>query len=164
MRTRISLLLAVPALALAGTGYTQYCWTEGTRRLEVNVRGAVEFSDDDRDVKSLSSGGYFQVEESRLLVFTGRRYEVTADSSGRLSRMYYDHGHATSLDNQGQAWLMGVMPEVIRRTGLGAAPRIQRISETKRSDRGLIGNHPNPRRQRQANLSRGIDQAGKSKH
>jgi hypothetical protein len=127
MRTRIALLLAVPALALAGSGYTQYCWTEGTRRLEVNVRGAVEFSDDDRDVKSLSSGGYFQVEESRLLVFTGRRYEVTADSSGRLSRVYYDHGHATSLDNPGQAWLMGVMPEVIRRTGLGAAPRIQRI-------------------------------------
>jgi len=127
MKTRISLWLAVPVLALAGSGYTQYCWTEGTRRLEVNVHGTVEFSDDDRDVKSLSAGGSFQVEESRLLVFIGRRYEVTADSSGRLSRTYFDHGHATSLDNQGQAWLMGVMPEVIRRTGLGAAPRIQRI-------------------------------------
>jgi len=127
MRTRISLLFAVPALALASSGYTQYCWTEGTRRLEVNVRGTVEFSDDDRDVKNLTPGGYFQVEENRLLVFTGRRYEITADSSGRLSRAYFDHGHATPLDNQGQAWLMGVMPEVIRRTGLGAGPRIQRI-------------------------------------
>jgi hypothetical protein len=127
MRTRISLWLAVPALALASSGYAQYNWTEGTRRLEVNVRGAVEFSDDDRDVKTLSPGGYFQVEESRLLVFSGRRYEVTADSSGRLSREYFDHGHALPLDNQGQAWLMGVMPEVIRRTGLGAVPRIHRI-------------------------------------
>ena len=127
MRTRISLLLAVPALALAGSGYTQYCWTEGTRRLEVNVHGTVEFSDDDRDVKSLSPGGSFQIEESRLVVFTGRRYEVTADSSGRLSRWYFDHGHAMPPDNQGQAWLMGVMPEVIRRTGLGAEARIQRI-------------------------------------
>ena len=53
MRTRISLLLVLPALALAGSGYTRYCWTDGTRRLEVNVHGAVEFSDDDRDVKSL---------------------------------------------------------------------------------------------------------------
>ena len=127
MRTRISLLFAIQALALAGSEYSQYCWTEGTRRLEINVRGAVEFSDDDRDVKSLTPGGYFQVEENRFLVFTGRRYEITADSSGRLSRSYYDHGHATPLDNQGQAWLMGVMPEVIRHTGLGAGPRIQRI-------------------------------------
>jgi hypothetical protein len=127
MWTRISLLVGIPALALAGSGYTQYCWTEGTRRLEVNVRGTVEFSDDDRDVKSLSSGGYFQIEENRLLVFTGRRYEVTADSSGRLSRVYFGHGHAMPLDNQGQAWLMGVMPEVIRHTGLGAVPRVQRI-------------------------------------
>lgn len=127
MRTRISLLFAIPALALAGSGYTQYSWTEGSRRLEVNASGTVEFSDDDRDVKSLSPGGSFQVEESHLLVFTGRRYQVTADSSGRLSRAYFDHGHAVSLDSQGQAWLMGVMPEAIRRTGLGAAPRVQRI-------------------------------------
>ena len=127
MRTRISLLFAIQALALAGSEYSQYGWTEGTRRLEINVRGAVEFSDDDRDVKSLTPGGYFQVEENRFLVFTGRRYEITADSSGRLSHLYYDHGHATPLDNQGQAWLMGVMPEVIRHTGLGAGPRIQRI-------------------------------------
>jgi hypothetical protein len=127
MRTRISLWLAVPALALAGSGYEQYSWTEGTRRLEVNVRGTVEFSDDDRDVKTLSPGGYFQVEESRLLLFSGRRYEVTADSSGRLSREYFDHGHAMPLDNQGQAWLMGVMPELIRHTGLGVVPRVQRI-------------------------------------
>jgi hypothetical protein len=127
MRTRISLLFAIQALALVGSEYTQYGWTEGARRLEVNVRGAVEFSEDDRDVKSLTPGGYFQVEENRLLVFAGRRYEVSADSSGRLSRSYYDHGHATPLDNQGQAWLMGVMPEVIRHTGLGAGPRVQRI-------------------------------------
>jgi hypothetical protein len=127
MKTRISLWLAVPALALAGSGYEQYSWTDGTRRLEVNVRGTVEFSDDDRDVKTLSPGGYFQVEESRLLLFLGRRYEVTVDSSGRLSREYFDHGHAMPLDNQGQAWLMGAMPEVIRHTGLGAVPRIQRI-------------------------------------
>jgi len=127
MRTGISLWLAVSAVALAGPGYTQYSWTEGTRRLEVDVHGTVEFTDDDRDVKSLSPGGSFQVEESRLLVFSGRRYQVTADSSGRLSRFYFDHGHVVPADNQAQAWLMGVMPELIRRTGLGAVPRVQRI-------------------------------------
>jgi hypothetical protein len=63
------LLLVFSAVALPGEAHTEYSWTEGMRRLEVNARGTVEFSDDDRDVKSLSPGGYFQVEENYLLLF-----------------------------------------------------------------------------------------------
>lgn len=125
--TGTSLLLVLSAAALPGSAHTQFCWTEDSRRYEVNARGTVEFSDDDRDVKSLSPGGYFRVEENYLLLFSGRRYEVTADASGRLSRAYFDHGRPTPLDSQGEAWLMGIMPQVIRKTGLGAGPRLQRI-------------------------------------
>lgn len=120
MRLICPFLFAVSAIALLGSTHSQFCWTEGTRRLEVNSRGTVEFSDDDRDVKSLSPGGYFRVEENYLLLFGGRRYEVTADGSGRLTRTYFDHDRARQLDSQGQAWLMGIMPGVIRKSGLGA--------------------------------------------
>src|SRR5436190_23843984 len=108
--TIIFLLFGLLAGTLLSSQNTQFCWTEGTRRLEVSFRGAVEFTDDDRDVKSLSPGGYFRVEEDYLLVFGGRRYQVTADASGRLSRTYFDHERTKPLDTQGQAWLMGVMP------------------------------------------------------
>ena len=127
MRLICPFLFAVSAIALLGSTHSQFCWTEGTRRVEVNSRGAVEFSDDDRDVKSLSPGGYFRVEENYLLLFGGRRYDVTADGSGRLTRTYFDHDRAKPLDGQGQAWLMGIMPDVIRKSGLGAVPRLQRI-------------------------------------
>ena len=78
-------------------------------------------------MKSLSLGGYFRVEENYLLPFDGQRYQVTADGSGRLTRTYFDHDPVKPLDSQGQAWLMGIMPEVIRKSGLGAVPRLQRI-------------------------------------
>jgi len=123
----VSCLFLLWAANLPGSPDAQWCWTEGGRRLEIESSGTIQFTDDDRDVKSLSPGGYFRVEENYLLLFAGRRYEVTADSSGRLSRRYFDHGHLAALDSQGQAWLMGVMPEVIRNSGLGAEPRLERI-------------------------------------
>lgn len=126
-RAGILFLFAVSAIALPGATHSRFGWTEGMRRLDVTSRGAVEFSDDDRDVKSLSPGGYFRVEENYLLLFGGRRYEVSADESGRLTRTYFDHDRVKPLDSQGQAWLMGIMPEVIRKSGLGAVPRLQRI-------------------------------------
>src|SRR5258706_15156964 len=125
--TCVSLLLAVSAATLPGSPHMQFQWTEGSRRLEVSARGTVEFADDDRDVKSLSPNGYFRIEENYLLLFSGRRYEVTADGTGRLMRTYFEHDRTKPLDSQGQAWLMGIMPEVIRKTGLGAVPRLQRI-------------------------------------
>ena len=128
MRTTGSLLLfACSIVNLSASSQNHYCWPEGTRRYDVTASGPVEFSDDDRDVKRLAPGGSFRVEENYLLLFADRWYEVTADSLGRLSRTYYDHGHERPLDSQGQAWLMRAMPEAIRHTGLGAGPRLQRI-------------------------------------
>src|SRR5208282_5060771 len=108
--TGVALLFALSSLSLA-SAHSQYCWTEGMQRFEVSARGTVEFADDDRDVKSLSAGGYFRVEENYLLVLEGRRYEVSADGLGHLSRTYTYHGQTRALDSQGQAWLMRVMPE-----------------------------------------------------
>jgi hypothetical protein len=125
--TGVLLLFACSTVNLPATSQSHYCWTEGMRRFDVTARGPVEFSDDDRDVKRLSPGGYFRVEENYVLLFAGRWYEVSADSLGRLSRTYYDHGQQRPLDSQGQAWLMRAMPEAIRHTGLGAGPRLQRI-------------------------------------
>jgi|SRR5579871_1364625 len=121
-----ALLFASSIAGLPASAEDHYSWGENSRRFEVVASGAVEFSDDDRDVKRLSPDGYFRVEESFLLVFSGRWYEVRADSAGRLSRAYYDHGEQRPLE-QGQAWLMRAMPEAIRHTALGAGPRLQRI-------------------------------------
>ena len=50
--TVVCLLFVLFAGTLVSSQNTQFCWTEGTRRLEVSSHGTVEFTDDDRDVKS----------------------------------------------------------------------------------------------------------------
>jgi hypothetical protein len=101
-------------------------WQNGARTIELKIAGAVEFTDDDRDVMSLSPYGHFSLKESRWWVHS-RRYEVTADGSGHLARFYQVDGEAKPLDNEGRAWLAQIMPEIIRETGAGAGPRVQRI-------------------------------------
>ena len=56
----------------------------GLTSLSVKIDGAIEFTDDDRDVKSLSPGGHFRMEEGTWL--SGRAYDVKADSAGNLKK------------------------------------------------------------------------------
>ena len=121
--------LALMFGAAAGQSYhgdTKARWQEGSRTFALEVTGSVEFTDDDRDVKSLSPYGRFSIVESRWWVH-GRRYQVTADGSGRLTRSYSVDGDAKPLEGEAQAWLEQVMPEVIREMGIGVGPRVQRI-------------------------------------
>jgi hypothetical protein len=100
---------------------TRNGWTS----FSVKVDGAIEFTDDDRDVKSLSPGGHFRMEEGTLL--SGRVYEVKADSAGNLTKSYSVGLSAKPLDSEGQAWLARVMPQMIRDSGVGAPARVARI-------------------------------------
>jgi hypothetical protein len=69
--------------------------------LSVKVDGAIEFTDDDRDVKSLSPGGHFRMEEGTWL--SGRRYDVKADSAGNLTKTYSVGSSVKPLDSDGTA-------------------------------------------------------------
>ena len=100
---------------------TRNGWTS----FSVKVDGAIEFTDDDRDVKSLSPGGHFRMEEGTLL--SGRAYDVKADSAGNLTKTYSVGSSVKPLDSEGQTWLGRVMPQMIRDSGVGAAPRVARI-------------------------------------
>jgi len=100
---------------------TRNGWTS----LSVKIDGSVEFNDDDRDVKSLSPGGHFRMEEGTWL--SGRAYDVKADSAGNLTKTYSVGSSAKPLDSEGQAWLGRLLPQMIRESGVGAGPRVARI-------------------------------------
>jgi hypothetical protein len=127
---QVSLILLLTTMTVnsgeSSNGYIETKWQNGSRSVELRVSGTVEFSDDDRDVMSLSPGGCFSLKETRWW-FNSRRYKVNADSSGQLSRFYSVDGQARQLDNEGRAWLRLLLPEVIRETGAGAGARVQRI-------------------------------------
>jgi beta-lactamase regulating signal transducer with metallopeptidase domain len=100
---------------------TQNGWTS----LKVKIDGAIEFTDDDRDVKSLSPHGRFTVEEGSW--FSGREYDVKADAAGNLTKTYSVGRTSKPLDDEGRAWLQRFLPQMIRDTGIGAGPRVARI-------------------------------------
>jgi beta-lactamase regulating signal transducer with metallopeptidase domain len=97
----------------------------GWTSLSVKIDGAIEFTDDDHDVKSLSPGGHFRMEERTGL--SGRAYDVKADSAGNLTKTWSVDGSAKPLDTEGRAWLDRLLPQMIRDSGIGAGPRVARI-------------------------------------
>jgi hypothetical protein len=109
----------------SGETHMEITTRNGWTSLSMKVDGAIEFTDDDRDVKSLSPGGHFRIEEGTWL--SGRAYDVKADSAGNLSKIYSVGLSTKPLDSEGQAWLGRLLPQMIRDSGIGAGPRVARI-------------------------------------
>jgi beta-lactamase regulating signal transducer with metallopeptidase domain len=109
----------------SGETHMKMTTREGATSLSVKIDGAIEFTDDDRDIKSLSPGGHFRLEEGTWL--SARMYDVKADSSGNLTKTYSVGSSVKPLDSEGQEWLGRLLPQVIRETGIGAGPRVARM-------------------------------------
>ena len=117
-------------IALAEPQQTSESHVEMTTRngwtsLSIKIDGAIEFTDDDHDVKSLSPGGHFRIVDGNWL--SGRTYDVKADSAGHLTKTYSVGMSTKPLDAEGQAWLEHLLPQMIRDSGFGAGPRVARI-------------------------------------
>jgi beta-lactamase regulating signal transducer with metallopeptidase domain len=117
--------MAPVAAQQSGETHMEETTRNGWSSLSVKVDGAIEFTDDDRDVKSLSPGGHFRVEEGTWL--SGRVYDVKADSAGNLTKIYSVGWSAKPMDAEGRVWLERLLPQVIRDSGIGAGPRVTRI-------------------------------------
>ncbi len=100
-------------------------WSDGLHSREMRVRGDVQFTDDETDVKSMSSDGFFSYEES--YGFTSRRYQVTSDASGQIKQAYLVDGREKPLDADGKAWLRAAIPDLLRESGIDAPARVRRI-------------------------------------
>jgi len=133
MRILIALLVGLNALLLCSCAgpceMGANCWVSGQNGLTVQMRGTAEFTDDDRDIKSLSPGGFVRVQEGNW-VSPERVYEVRADWAGKLSRTYEVDGSPKQMNSSAQAWVASAMLYMIRESGVGAAARVQRILRT----------------------------------
>ncbi len=109
----------------SGETHVEFITRNGWTSLKVRIDGAIEFTDDDHDVKSLSPNGHFTLEEGSWL--SGRGYDVKADASGNLTKTYSVGRTSKPWDDEGRAWLGRLLPQVIRNTGMGAGPRVVRI-------------------------------------
>jgi beta-lactamase regulating signal transducer with metallopeptidase domain len=117
--------LAPVASQQSSETHMEFKTRDGWTSLTVKIDGAIEFTDDDHDVKSLSPNGHFKLEEGSW--FSGSTYDVKADATGNLTKTYSVGRTSKPLDDEGRAWLGRLLPQVIRDTGMGAERRVARI-------------------------------------
>ena len=91
----------------------------------VDLNGRIDFTPDDRDVRSLSPNGELKIEERKGLTF--RRLEISADGSGSIQRAYFVNGVRREYGDEAKVWMASTLPDVIRETGIGADERVRRI-------------------------------------
>jgi len=101
-----------------------WIWSSDGEKLEVKYSGAFEFTDDDTDVREMSSGGYIKVSDGAWL---GRHSVEIRERGGQLERHYYVNASERPYEPEGHAWLRENLPKFIRNTGIGAPARVARF-------------------------------------
>src|SRR6267378_2704159 len=94
-------------------------------RMRVEIRGKAEFTEDYKDIRDISEGGYVRIEEDRN--GQSRRYEVRPAAGGQLQRNYYVNGEARTLDQDARNWLAKVVLDAVRQSAIDADKRVQTI-------------------------------------
>lgn len=113
------------SISTDGFGRTTASWSDGHNKLKIKIDGEVEFGDDDRTISHLSRSGSLTIWEKRGSRTT--RLEVNADRNGGLEYEFEVDGKLAPFDEKAKAWLAEAIVEVIRKTGVGAAERANRI-------------------------------------
>jgi hypothetical protein len=94
------------------------------KRLEVTIRGRVEFADDYSDIKSMSDDGFIRVIDENG--GSSRKFEASSTAGG-IQRSYWLNGQSQAIDQDVRAWLAKVLNDTVRQGGYDARPRVQRI-------------------------------------
>jgi hypothetical protein len=106
-------------------------WSDGRRKIRVVTEGEVTFAGD-TGVASVSREGYFRIEERNGR--DRRELEVVPGRSGELEYYYAEGGRSSEYDEEAKAWFARALPEIMRRTGLDAEGRVQRIFQSGGAD------------------------------
>jgi hypothetical protein len=106
------------------TTKVSYNKSNGVGSFNVEIRGKIEMTDDDKDIKSMSSDGYLEVTKT---VFGSRRSIVITPQANGLKREYYEGRTAVAFEPEGRKWLSEILPELLRSTTIGAESRVNRF-------------------------------------
>jgi len=97
----------------------------GLSSFNIEYKGKIEVTDDDKDIKSISPGGYLEI--SKTTFGSKREILVEAASGGSLRREYYEGRAKTEWEPAGRKWLAEILPEIVRSTGIAAESRVDRF-------------------------------------
>ncbi|MGV3505232.1 MAG: hypothetical protein ACO1O1_16090 [Adhaeribacter sp.] len=117
-------------------GTVSYTYKQPGSATTLSYEGQIRFTDDERDIKSITPGGYFRY--SKTTFGNKREIFIQSDQGGTLHRKYYVGRSEVSYEPEGRQWLQEMLPEIIANTGLGAEDRIRRFY-AKGGVNGVLG-------------------------
>lgn len=125
------LLMAAPATRAQNEAYSAnktyritFNHSYGGSSFNVEMRGKVEITDDDKDIKSISQDGYLEISK---VTFGARRAIVFTPEGGGIKREYYEGRQRLPFKPEGRRWLGEILPELVRSTTVGAESRVNRF-------------------------------------
>ena len=112
------------------SGQWQMRWDDNGSPYDVTLRGTIAFTEDLMDVQSLSDGGSFMMRH--WVGGVPHTVEVTAPG-GKLMHEYFV-GRSQGWNEEGRRFLATELPQLVRRSGMGAESRVKSIHGTRGFD------------------------------
>jgi F0F1-type ATP synthase delta subunit len=103
----------------------RYSTSNGVGDFSIEMRGKIEVTEDDSDIKAMSDDGYLEINKT---VFGSRRTIVIQSlGAGKLKKEYYEGRTKMDWEPNGRAWLQEILPDIVRNSTIGAESRVERI-------------------------------------
>lgn len=97
----------------------------GVTDFNIEIRGKIDITDDDKDIKSISDDGYLEITKT---VFGSKRAIIIESlGGGKVKKEYYEGRTKMEWNPNGQQWLGEILPEIVRSTTLAAESRVNRL-------------------------------------
>jgi ferritin len=107
------------------TQTTRWSSSTGVSEFNIEVRGKIELTDDDKDIKSMSNDGYLEINKT---VFGSKRSIVIESlGGGKIQKEYYEGRTKKDWEPDGKAWLGEILPEIVSNSTIGAESRVNRF-------------------------------------
>jgi hypothetical protein len=102
-------------------------WNSSDDNTDFNIemRGKIELSDDDKDIKSISDDGYLEI--SKTVFGSKRSILIESLGGGQVKKEYYEGRTKMPWEPNGKAWLGEILPEVVRSSTIGSENRVNRL-------------------------------------
>jgi len=133
---------ALPAASMFGDHLSisqnenRWTWSHSDNgiKVEVSIRGKVEFGEDYKSIKTISEGSSIRIIDERN--GTTRKFEATGTTGG-IKQTYWVDGREQPLGDEARAWLAKLLEETIVQGGYDAGPRVRKIL-SERGPKGVL--------------------------
>lgn len=107
-------------------------WETDGCRVDIEIEGEVDFSDDDTRIESMARDAVFEIEERIGRDRKRARFEGTRTG---IERRYWVDGDEVEWSGEADAWIAAVLPQLFRHTTINAEARVRRMLDDGGPDR-----------------------------